>query len=48
MYLRLYDSNNQRRLTEAETLAQEKEALTREKEALIQKLRSLGANPDEL
>ncbi len=34
MYLRLYDSNMQRRLTEAE--------------ALIQKLRSMGVNPDEL
>jgi Uma2 family endonuclease len=48
MYLRLYDSNNQRRLTEAQALAQENEALAREKEALIQKLRSLGVNPDEI
>jgi Uma2 family endonuclease len=48
MYLRLDDSNNQRRLTEAEALAQENETLAREKEALIQKLRSLGVNPDEI
>ena len=41
MYLRLYDSNNQRRLTEAEALAQQNKAL-------IQKLRSLGVNPDAL
>jgi len=55
MYLRLYDINNQRRLTEAEALAQEKEALAQknealaqEREALRQKLRSLGVNPDEI
>lgn len=40
-YLRLYDSSLQRCLTEAEALAQKTEVL-------IQKLRSLGVNPDEL
>ena len=48
MYLRLYDSSDQLRLTEAETLAQEREALAQKAEALIQKLRSLGVNPDEI
>jgi Uma2 family endonuclease len=40
-YLRLYESNNQRRLTEAE--AREQKA-----RMLEEKLRSLGVNPDEL
>jgi Uma2 family endonuclease len=48
MYLRLYDNNNQRRLTEAEARAQENEVLALEREALRQKLRALGVNPDEI
>ena len=54
IYLRLYDSHNQRRLTAEEALAQEREALLQktetllqEKEALLEKLRSLGVNSDE-
>jgi Uma2 family endonuclease len=46
--LRLYDSNHQLRLTEAEALAQERNTLAQERDALAQKLRSLGVNPDEI
>jgi hypothetical protein len=46
--LRLYDSNHQQRLTEAEALAQERNTLAQERDALAQKLRSLGVNPDEI
>src|SRR5712692_6789929 len=48
LYLRLYDSHNQRRLTAEEALSQETETLLQEKEALLQKLRSLGVNPYEI
>jgi hypothetical protein len=48
MYLRLYDNNNQRRLTEAEARAEENKTLAQEREALRQKLLSLGINPDEI
>jgi hypothetical protein len=48
MYLRLYDSFWQRRLTGEEARTQEAETLAQKTEALIQKLRSLGVNPDEI
>jgi len=48
IHLRLSDTNNQRRLTGEEAAVQEKEVLAKKAEALIQKLRSLGVNPDEV
>lgn len=53
--LRLYDRNNQRRLTEAEAAmrraeveAEARQAAMRRAEALAEKLRALGVNPDEI
>ncbi len=48
VYLRLYESNNQRRLTEAEARAQNEQLSEQKARMLEEKLRSLGVNPDEL
>lgn len=47
-YLRLYDLQNRRRLTEAEYNDQQRENERREKEIFAAKLRELGINPDDL
>jgi Uma2 family endonuclease len=47
-YLRLYDRDNQRRLTEAEAEARRAEMYAKRAELLAEKLRALGVNPDEL
>src|SRR5712691_1098900 len=41
LYLRLYDSHNQRRLTAEEALSQEAETLVQEREALLEKTETL-------
>jgi Uma2 family endonuclease len=46
--LRLYDSNHQLRLTEAEAEAAARRAAERRANALAEKLRSLGIDPDQV
>ncbi len=47
-YLRLYENNDQRRLTEAEAREQNERLSEQKAQMLEEKLRSLGVNPDEL
>ncbi len=46
--LRLYDRNDQMRLTYGEAEAQQKQAEARRAQALAEKLRSLGIDPDQV
>lgn len=47
-YLRLYENNDQRRLTEAEAREQNERLSEQRARMLEEKLRSLGVNPDEI